>query len=53
MKIIGFVIIALLVASLCIGLYALVAQPTSIVSPVPQKSGIKVIQATPTVSVNK
>jgi hypothetical protein len=50
MKTIGFIIIAAIVATLCVGLYILFGRPTTIVSPVPERSGIRVIPATSTVS---
>ncbi len=47
MKIVGFIIIMLLVAAASILLYTTIHNDTTIVSPVPERSGIKVIEASP------
>lgn len=49
MKIVGFIIIMILVAAATILLYVTVHNDATIVSPVPERSGIKVIEASPSV----
>lgn len=44
---VGFIVIMTLVAAATIALYFSLRGDTSIVSPVPERSGIKVIEATP------
>jgi hypothetical protein len=52
MKIVGFILITVIVAALVLFIYTTIKPDDSIVSPVPERSGIRVIE-TPIVSPSK